>query len=166
VPGSPAEDDPVKTQHAPAGALVYLFLFVSDIDAALDFYHRRLGLHIIETDDEVGVVKYDGHGVILATHKVGGDAACAVEMDLERPKGVATVFLVEDIERSVAGLTGVGVGFDAGVEHSEIGATARFHDPDGHRFFLYQPSPNALTWPSGAKLRGAERPADAAPLGR
>ena len=42
--------------------------------------------------------------------------------------------------------------FDSEVIDGHIGVIARFHDPDGHAFYLYQPSAEALSWPSGAKI--------------
>ena len=36
---------------------------------------------------------------------------------------------------------------------SDIGGTARFTDPDGHTFCLYQPSDESLTWGSGGKVK-------------
>jgi hypothetical protein len=38
------------------------------------------------------------------------------------------------------------------IAHSEIGATARFEDPSGHRICIYEPSKECLSWSSGAKV--------------
>jgi catechol 2,3-dioxygenase-like lactoylglutathione lyase family enzyme len=38
------------------------------------------------------------------------------------------------------------------VGYSEIGGTIRFDDPSGHRFCLYVPSEESLTWGSGSKV--------------
>ena len=84
----------VRGQSLGECPMVYLFLFVGNPDQARAFYHATLRLPIIEDDPDAGVVKYDVGGLLLATHMVGGDAFCAVEMDLSREKGVAPVFEV------------------------------------------------------------------------
>ncbi|HEX6700951.1 MAG TPA: VOC family protein [Gaiellaceae bacterium] len=45
---------------------------------------------------------------------------------------------------------------------SEIGGTARFDDPSGHRFCLYEPSAESLTWESGPKVKQLAASGDAA----
>jgi catechol 2,3-dioxygenase-like lactoylglutathione lyase family enzyme len=115
--------------------LVYLFLFVRDTAESLAFYHGALGLPILEEDDEAGVVKYDGGPVILATHKVGGDAWCAVEMDLTRAKRISPVFEVANTDAVVPRLAKTGVRSGAGPTR-DGGATTVLQDPNGHRFWL------------------------------
>jgi predicted enzyme related to lactoylglutathione lyase len=133
--------------------MVYLFLFVRDADEAINFYHKSLGLPILEEDPEAGVIKYDAGGIILATHLVGGDAYCAVDLDLDHPKGKAPVFHVTDIQQTYQDLSLHGVPFSSRIVQSEIGSTASFEDPNGHRFFIYEPSKTALSWPSGVKIQ-------------
>ena len=46
-----------------------------------------------------------------------------------------------------------GLGFSTRrVAYSKIGGTTRFEDPSGHRFCLYEPSDDSLTWGSGQKV--------------
>lgn len=132
--------------------MIYLFLFVRDVKEAYDFYANRLGLKIIEEDEEAGVVKYDCGSIILSTHLIGGDANCAVEMDTRHSKSIAPVFLVDDIKEVYDGLAQKGIKFSGGIGKSVIGSVAKFEDPNGHMFYLYQISEEARKWPSGARI--------------
>lgn len=141
--------------------LIYLFLFVRDPKKTFEFYHDILGLRNIEggpsqhslTMDGDGVVKYDAGGTILATRPV--DDAHATEQDLDPAGmwGIAPVFHVTNIQQAVRELSSKGVRFSYGPARSEIGSIARFEDPGGHVFYLYEPSVEALDWPSGAKIK-------------
>ena len=95
--------------------IIYLFLYIADTEAAAAFFHGSLGLREIEGDADAGVVKYDAQTLLLTTHLVGGDAACAVDLDLTRPKGIASVFRVD-----------------------QVGEPARLMSPDGHEFRLLE----------------------------
>jgi predicted enzyme related to lactoylglutathione lyase len=68
-------------------------------------------------------------------------------------EGKAVVFHVTEIERVVEGLADRGIQFSDGLSRSRIGAIAKFKDPAGHAFYLYEPSAEALNWPSGTKLQ-------------
>lgn len=127
--------------------LVYLFLFVEDPARSLSFYSEKLGLRILEEDAGSQVVKYDA-GVIIATHPPVGDPARA----LARPKFSSMVFHTPDVEAAYRDLAERGVEFTSGVAASAIGKIAGFEDPDGHAFYLYEPSTEALTWPSARKI--------------
>jgi predicted enzyme related to lactoylglutathione lyase len=152
--GTPAPTGAGGNLSLGARKMLYLFLFVRDVAESFEFYHNKLGLRILEESDEVGVVKYDCGGVILATHLVEseGNAKASAE-DLERAKGIAPVFHVPDIEEAHRRLAAAGVEFNGGVRRSEIGAVALFKDPSGHMFYLYEPSEQALSWSSGSKVR-------------
>lgn len=149
--------------------LIYLFLFVRDADEAFGVYGQRLGLHDLEggpcsrasTADEEGVIKYDTGGIILTTHSL--ETVREEEEIIDHPcpprtvnpkemRGKAVVFHTPDIETAVKGLADTGIRFERGVVRSSIGAIAEFEDPSGHVFYLYEPSPEALSAPSGAKL--------------
>ncbi len=65
---------------------------------------------------------------------------------------LAFVFHVTDIEQMVEALSRTGIQFGRGITRSGIGAIAKFMDPSGHVFYLYEPSAEALRWPSGPKL--------------
>src|SRR5262249_44376529 len=154
-----------------------LFQFVPDAAETCKFFNERLGLTYLEggpcsqglTSKEDGVVKYNAGGGMIATHHIEGtvltdgqrpvsadlsEHSCPPrELDPTHTQGVAPVFHVTDIDRVVDGLKGRGVRFANGVHRSGIGAVAKFEAPSGHLFFLYEPSPEALGRPSGAKLR-------------
>lgn len=149
--------------------LLYLFLFVRDPKEAQQFYNKVLGLVDLEGGpcssgsggDEEGVIKYDGGGTMLTTHRVWERRSSE---DLEHPcpprlfdpvhmGTLATVFHVTSIEQVIKALSLLGVPFTRGVVRSEIGAIAKFTDPSGHVFYLYEPSAAALSKPSGIKIK-------------
>jgi catechol 2,3-dioxygenase-like lactoylglutathione lyase family enzyme len=154
-----------------AGApVVYLFFFVTDPDRSLEFYNDHLGLEALEGGpcsrtsggDEEGVVKYNAGGLILSTHHLDmgteerhddGHVCPPREFDPTLSQGVAPVFHVSDIEDALAELSGKGIPTPSGVVSASIGKVARFDDPSGHLYFLYEPSSEALSWPSGARIR-------------
>jgi catechol 2,3-dioxygenase-like lactoylglutathione lyase family enzyme len=123
--------------------VIYLFLFIRDAKEAFDFYHGKLGLRVLEDDPDAGVVKYDCQNIILATHVVGGDARCAVDMDLSLAKGVAAAFSVEDTEATFRQLSGNNIPFRQFEEHP-LGS-AYFKDPNGHPIFVRSTMTNAVT---------------------
>ena len=149
--------------------IIYLFLFVRDPAEAQQFYGKDLGLLDLEGGpcssgsggDEEGVIKYDSGGLMLTTHRVWESRS---PEDMEHPcpprlldpthmGTLAVVFHVTDIEQVVEGLRRRGIRFVSGIARSTIGAIARFNDPSGHLFYLYEPSEEALSWPSGPKIK-------------
>jgi extradiol dioxygenase family protein len=154
VDGPPAD---ISTGGTLAGGglggskIMYLLLFVSDEDKTRKFYTETLQLPILE--ETPGVVKYDAGGFILTTHLIDNkDGVRATREDLRRAKNISTVFYVENARSSYDKLASLGVPFASRPSQSFIGITARFQDPDGHTFYLYQPSEQALRLPSGRKI--------------
>lgn len=115
--------------------LVYLFLFVRGTAEAASFYGGALQLPVLEQDDDAGVVKYDGGTVILATHVVGGDAHCAVEMDLSKAKRISPVLEARDPGPILHRLALGGVATAAGPAHDGVPVLV-FEDVNRHRFWL------------------------------
>jgi hypothetical protein len=74
-------------------------------------------------------------------------------VDPAHTKGIVPVFLVKGIEEVVKRLASKGVDFPNGVIQSQIGSIAKFQAATGHTFYLYEPSLEALKWPSGAKIQ-------------
>lgn len=150
--------------------IIYLFLFVRDPDEALEFYNRRLGLCDVEGGpcssgrggDEEGVIKYDAGGLMLTTHQI---IPTRPQSDVDKhgcppreahrghAKRLAMAFHVHDIEAVVDALRQRGIEFSSGLTQAEIGTIAHFEDPTGYVFYLYEPSAEALQWPSGAKIQ-------------
>lgn len=137
-----------------ARKMIYLFLFVRDVAEAATFYGRTLNLPVVEESPEAGVAKYNAGGIILATHLVASEeGARAKPEDLQRPKGIAPVFHVSGIQSVFDTLSKKEVRFTSHPAQSEIGTITRFEDPSGHVFYLYEPSDEALGWPSGSKIK-------------
>lgn len=136
-----------------AHKMVYLFLFVSELNEAYEFYAKKLQLAVIEEDAGSGVVKYDGGGVLLTTHLVGGDVHAKTDVEMTHERSIAPVFYVPDIQQIYDQLSDQKIKFDYPVRWLPIGGIARFTDPFGNPFYLYQPSVPALTSPSGHKLQ-------------
>jgi catechol 2,3-dioxygenase-like lactoylglutathione lyase family enzyme len=144
--------------------LVYLFLFVQDPDSTLKFYNDVLGLTAIEggpcrrvvTSAPLGVVKYDAGGTLLTTHHVEGEHAAKLRVATEGSSGVALAFHVMDVRAATAELSRRGVRFTEGPSISRVGMVgtlARFEDPAGHVYYLYEPSSEALARPSGSAMQ-------------
>lgn len=133
--------------------MLFLTLYVQDISESRAFYERRLGLEVIEADEES--VKYDAGQVILALHRASD---YGVTLSGRRDDASDVVFLVDDINRVRANLEARGVVFVRRRTY-EIGLVTDFYDPNGHRLMIYQPSEKALSWPSGDTLRAVWRAA-------
>jgi catechol 2,3-dioxygenase-like lactoylglutathione lyase family enzyme len=135
---------------APAGdlPLVYLFLFVQDLDGTEEFYNRVLGLEAIEggpckrgvTRLPAGVVKYDAGATLLTTHFVDDDHAAEHRVSTQGSGGAVMVFETGDVRGTMAALADRGVAFPDGVTAERLGTVARFRDPSGHVYFLCEPA--------------------------
>ncbi len=133
--------------------LIYLFLFISDVDKSRKFYAETLGLPILEEAPYAGVVKYDAGGLILATHLIDSEEGVRAKRDdLLRPKSIACVFYVKNARECYQTLADKDLRFSAHPKESIIGVTVPFQDPDGHMFYLYEPSEKAMSWPSGKTI--------------
>jgi catechol 2,3-dioxygenase-like lactoylglutathione lyase family enzyme len=149
--------------------LVYLFVFVPSSADADAFYEGDLGLRVVERvhccnpacpPEERGIAKYDIGGMLLATHHIHrspvvddfGKVYSPRALDPEHTRGIAPVFLVNDIQGVVERLQRRGVGLGEGVVRSQIGHLAKLEASTGHTFFLYEPWEQVLKWPTGAKI--------------
>jgi catechol 2,3-dioxygenase-like lactoylglutathione lyase family enzyme len=157
------QGDPISTRGLAAAEgdslslrsrkMIYLFLFVKDTAESRRFYAEALGLPIVEAAPDGTVVKYDTGGVMLATHLVAcEEGARALPEDLDRPRSIAPVFSASNVSSVFEALSSRQVPFLMPPSESEIGTTAKFQDPSGHVFFIYEPSARALGWPSGRKI--------------
>lgn len=105
-----------------------VFYYVSDLDRAVDFYERTLGL-ALESRDFVARFRVDGllfELVPAADLPAGGGAGNA-----------RVVFEVPEIDAGVAELRRKGVPVGP-VERVGNGALAHFRDPDGNDLLLWQ----------------------------
>jgi len=167
-PAAVPEKDP-KEWRLDGKPLLYIFLFVQDPGEAQKFYNNALGLVDLEggpcssgsSGDEEGVIKYDAGGTMLTTHRVW-ETRSPDEMEHPCPPRlldpthmgtIALIFHVTGIEQVMKTLSRNGVRFDHDTAQSNIGAIAKFRDPSGHVFYLYEPSREALRWSSGLKIR-------------
>jgi predicted enzyme related to lactoylglutathione lyase len=124
-----------------------LRLAVDDVQASVPFYGERLGLDAGVA--QPGTARFRTATVDLLLEP----RARAVDGRALDRRTVLIVFHTHDIEAARAELLDRGVVFDnRRVARSRIGGTIRFTDPSGHRFCLYEPSPETLLWGSGAKV--------------
>jgi predicted enzyme related to lactoylglutathione lyase len=127
--------------------VIFLILYVNDLGESKAFYEQQLGLRVIEADEDS--VKFDAGLVILWLNRA---SAYGVKLAGRRDDASDIVFLVDDINATREALEARGVVFVRRRTY-EIGLVTDFYDPNGHRLMVYQPSPTALSWPSGDKLR-------------
>jgi predicted enzyme related to lactoylglutathione lyase len=141
--------------------LIYVFLFVQDLDRTAAFYRDALGLTHVETSSchrgvtpvPDGVVKYDVGGTLLTTHHVPD--CCHAELHkvtTASNAGVAIGFHTTDVHAAVTELETRGVKFRNGPAESAIGTTATFLDPGGHVYYLCEPPPQTHTRPGSAAV--------------
>jgi catechol 2,3-dioxygenase-like lactoylglutathione lyase family enzyme len=133
--------------------IVYLFVYVTDLVRSRRFYEDALGLEVLAVDEES--VQYDCGEVILALNRAD---RYGVSLPAERDNSTDVVFLVDELEPLRAALAARGVQFNKPVEY-EIGKLVDFYDPDNHWFTLYEPSEEAMRWPSGTKIAVVQRTA-------
>lgn len=127
--------------------IVYLIIYVNDLAVSSAFYERQLGLRVIESDENS--VKLDAGLVVICLHRAGD---YGVKLAGRSDDASDVVFLVDDINAVRKDLEARGIEFVRRRTY-EIGLVTDFYDPNGHRLMIYQPSPTALSWASGEKLR-------------
>ncbi|GGQ49224.1 VOC family protein [Couchioplanes azureus] len=119
---------------------------VPDLDAALPFYRDVLGLRP-ET--------VTGDSARFRTGTLDLTVYHAAQSPDGRPirhNACLMVFYTGDVVAAERDLRERGLTFSQGAGFSDIGGTARFRDPSGHVFCLYQPSAESLTWGSADKV--------------
>jgi predicted enzyme related to lactoylglutathione lyase len=149
----PADEEKLNPEALASSKIIYQFLFIGNTEKASEFYAQTLHLPVLEAAPHAGVVKYDAGGFILATHLIDSEEGVrAKREDLARPRSVAVVFHVEDARAVHQQLASAANVRSSDLVKAEIGLTARFQDPDGHTFYIYEPSEGAMRWPSGKKI--------------
>jgi catechol 2,3-dioxygenase-like lactoylglutathione lyase family enzyme len=129
-------------------AVTQLRLRVADLPRSAAFYRDVLGLPEHRRTEDSVELSTGSVPIVLERHPLAPDG---------RPVRYDTYLLVfhtPDIHAARAALTARGLAFSGrNVGSAPIGSTARFTDPSGHRFCLYEPSKEVLAWPSGPKVR-------------
>jgi catechol 2,3-dioxygenase-like lactoylglutathione lyase family enzyme len=127
--------------------VLYVFLYVRDLQVSRAFYADRLGLNVIEEDE--GCVKFDAGQVILALNRASDYGIVLPDI---KDHSTDVVWLVDDVRQATANLAARGVEFKP-TDWYQPGGIADFYDPDGRWLTLYQPSEEAMAWPSGERIR-------------
>ncbi|MDP8223667.1 MAG: VOC family protein [Candidatus Lernaella stagnicola] len=118
-----------------AGTGLLIWLSVSDLSTANNFYTELLGLKPVHVNQDVGWAEllHPGCGAHVGLR--------LAEKDEIIPAGGATLtFDVNDLENAVAGLERKGVTFITGVMNLNGYSFATFVDPDGNILQLRQVS--------------------------
>ena len=137
-------------------ALVYLFTFIPDPDAAFNFYGGVLGMNYLEcrpcrrgtTENSRGVVKYDTGGLMLTTHY--RDAPEQSDDTDTQMQYVTPVFHVADVYAASAHLAESGIDSTPPIPGKE-GKVSTFADPFGRNFQLLETTSEDQT-PVQAKI--------------
>jgi catechol 2,3-dioxygenase-like lactoylglutathione lyase family enzyme len=128
-------------------AVAELRLAVDDVAESVAFYRDRLGLEVLEEGAREARLATASAALVLERRDVAVDGR-----RLDR-RTVLIVFYAKPIEEMREALIDGGLVFsNRRVAYSKIGGTTRFEDPSGHRFCLYEPSDDSLTWGSGRKV--------------
>jgi catechol 2,3-dioxygenase-like lactoylglutathione lyase family enzyme len=127
--------------------LVHLVLYANDLAISRAFYADQLGLPITHEDDDS--VTIDAGPISLRLERASRHG---VTLAGRRDDSSDVVFLVDDIAEVRAMLEARGVEFMRRRNY-EVGTVMDFYDPNGHRLMLYEPSEEALTWPSADRVR-------------
>jgi predicted enzyme related to lactoylglutathione lyase len=124
-----------------------LRLAVDDVFESVLFYRELVGLEVLEQGPRGARLATASADIVLERRDVSVDGR-----QLDR-RTVLIVFYASPIEDMREALVEGGLEFsNRRVAYSKIGGTTRFEDPSGHRFCLYEPSADSLTWGSGRKV--------------
>ena len=113
-------------------------LFVSDMDKAVDFYTRVLGLRLRMRAGDHWAELDAGSGFVIGLHprsSLAGEPGSvgAIQIGLN---------VTETLEEVAERLGNEGVQFDGGIsDDGEVGRFARLTDMDGNRLYLWQQGP-------------------------
>jgi predicted enzyme related to lactoylglutathione lyase len=111
--------------------VAYVNVYVSDLDRAVEFYSKKLGLALNFSDTEHGYASFDAGPVSLGVAVAGADHPELVG----RQTGVGLV--VDDLEAEHARLAGLGVAFSMPPSRQPWGGfMALVEDPDGNALYL------------------------------
>lgn len=130
------------------GYVTEVRLAVSNLANSLYFYRDVLGIEFVPTDDDT---------LLFATPSVRIRLECrhiAADDRQLRYDSYLLVLYAHPIQTVFEALCERGVEFTCSrPTFSTIGGTARFRDPSGQTFCLYDPSDESLAWESGERVR-------------
>jgi catechol 2,3-dioxygenase-like lactoylglutathione lyase family enzyme len=130
-----------------APVVAELRLAVDDVAESVAFYRDLLDLDVVDESPGQARIATASTDLVLERRSVGVDGRT-----LDR-RTVLIVFYARPIQEMRETLIDRGLAFSTRrVAYSKIGGTTRFEDPSGHRFCLYEPSDDSLTWGSGQKV--------------
>ena len=109
-----------------------LTVFVSNVDKALGFYTKVLGLGLKENYGSK-YAEVQKEGFVIGLHLKDD-----VNPIPNEPNGMAIGFRVENLERSMAELRNRGVTFSTSIMDAIEGRFAYFEDSDGNQLYLWQ----------------------------
>ncbi len=112
-------------------------VFVSDMDRALEFYDKRLGIGVRNRLAEFpGFVELATEGTVLALHRPG-DEWPEGKKQVGRPTGIT--LMTADIQATYRSLTSKGVRFSGPPARQPWGGIlTSFFDPDGNEIDLVE----------------------------
>lgn len=135
---------PGRSTETPAVA--ELRLTVDDLDESLAFYRDVLGLELIAHESTARFATGSVPLVLVEGRR-------APDGREPQRRTVLIVFYTADVNSTYSAMEARGLRFDNLRPYfTDIGGTVRFIDPSGHRFCLYEPSTECLTWGSGPKV--------------
>lgn len=146
-------------RHPQAATIMEHWLAVRDLNSSVHYYGTLLDLALIERTETTARFATGSVDLVLHARDAAFDG---------RPvftDSYLLVFYTPDVQAAFDALDGRGLPFRTRVGFSDIGGTARFSDPSGNIFCLYQPSEEALTWGSGARVRELTTIRSCAPVG-
>jgi len=116
-------------------------IFVSNMDAAVDFYTGTLGLKLTNRFGDAWATVEAGKGLTIGLHPA------SPKYPAPGTKGAMTLGLEidEPIETVVARLSQMGVSIKGSITEDDAGKFASLEDPDGNAMYLWQTAFGAAT---------------------
>lgn len=109
-------------------------IFVSNMDAAIDFYTSKLGLKLTNRFGDAWATIEAGKGLTIGLHPAspkypapGTKGAIVLGLEIDEP-----------IEAVLARLSQQGVSIKGSITEGDAGKFASLEDPDGNQMYLWQ----------------------------
>jgi catechol 2,3-dioxygenase-like lactoylglutathione lyase family enzyme len=106
-------------------------LMVADVNRAVEFYTRTLGLPLKQRFGDAWV-EVQAPGVLIGLHPAGG-----MPIPAERTAAFTIGLMVDDLDATLAELGARGLAVDQRHDNPEA-SSAYFRDPDGNPLYLMQ----------------------------